>query len=107
LKELSAAQVTGFVIDEVSRRRTWSAKSLVTALRFMHVSGHVPVGLAAAAPAVAGLGLRSLPRGIGSDQVAAMLAGCDRRTPLGASHASRASAPGMPPDQALLRIQGR
>ena len=74
-------------MDEATRRRTWSAKSMVTALRsllrFLHVSGHVPAGLAAAVPAVAGWGLQSLPRGIGSDLVAAMLAGCDRRTPLG------------------------
>jgi integrase/recombinase XerD len=87
LQELSAAQVTGFVSDEVTRRRTWSAKSLITALRsllrFLHVAGHVPIGLAAAAPSVAGWGLRSLPRGVGSDLVAAMLAGCDRSTPLG------------------------
>lgn len=87
LQELSAAQVTSFVLAEVTRRRTWSAKSLVTALRsllrFLHVAGHVPVGLAAAAPAVAGWGLRSLPRGIGSDLAVAMLAGCDRSTPLG------------------------
>jgi len=87
LKELSAAQVTGFVTGEVTRRRTWSAKSLITALRsllrFLHVSGHVPIGLAAAVPTVAGWGLRSLPRGIGSDLVAAMLAGCDRSTSLG------------------------
>ena len=33
LWELSAVQVTGFLVDEASRRRTWSAKSLTTALR--------------------------------------------------------------------------
>ena len=84
---LSAGQVCEFVLDEVSRRRTWSAKSLVTALRsllrFLHVAGHAPAGLAAAVPTVAGWGLRSLPRGVGADLVAAMLASCDRSTPMG------------------------
>lgn len=87
LRELSAAEVTQFLMDEARRRRTWAAKSLVTALRslliFLHVAGHVPVGLGGAVPPVAGWGLRSLPRGIGSDLVSAMLAGCDRGTSMG------------------------
>jgi site-specific recombinase XerD len=87
LRVLSATQVSEFVLDEVSRRRTWSAKSLVTALRsllrFLHVAGLAPAGLAAAVPTVAGWGLRSLPRGVGADLVAAMLASCDRSTPMG------------------------
>ncbi len=40
------ADVTGFLLVEVRRRRTWAAKSLVTALRSLldvsHVAGHVP-----------------------------------------------------------------
>lgn len=87
LQELSAAEVTRFLLVEVRRRRTWSAKSLVTALRsllrFLHVAGHVPVGLAAAVPAVAGWGLASLPRGIGVELVTAMLTGCDRSCAMG------------------------
>ena len=87
LRDLSASQVIEFVIDEVSQRRKWSAKSLVTALRsllrFLHVAGHAPAGLAAAVPAVAGWGLRSLPRGIDGDLLTAMLSGCDRTTALG------------------------
>jgi hypothetical protein len=61
LRELSAVQVTGFLVDEASRRRTWAAKSLTTALRsllgFLHVAGHVPRRLAGAVPAVAGWGV--------------------------------------------------
>jgi site-specific recombinase XerD len=87
LRELSARQVHQFVLDEVTHRRAWSAKSLVTALRsllrFLHVGGLAPAGLAMAVPAVAGWGLRSLPRGINGDLLTAMLAGCDRDTPPG------------------------
>jgi site-specific recombinase XerD len=87
LRGLSATQVHQFVLDEVAHRGTWSAKALVTALRsllrFLHVSGRAPAGLAMAVPPVAGWGLRSLPRGISGDLLAAMLAGCDRHTPLG------------------------
>src|SRR5690606_31986778 len=87
LRELSAVQVTGFLVDEASRRRTWAAKSLTTALRsllgFLHLAGHVPRRLAGAVPAVAGWGLRTLPRGIGGEHVAAMLASCDRTTAMG------------------------
>lgn len=87
LRDLSASRVIGFVLGEVSRRRAWSAKSLVTALRsllrFLHVAGHAPAGLATAVPAVAGWGLRSLPRGIDGDLLTAMLSGCDRTTALG------------------------
>lgn len=87
LQDLSAAQVIAFVLDEASRRRAWSAKSLVTALRsllrFLHVAGHAPAGLATAVPAVAGWGLQSLPRGIDGALLTAMLSGCDRTAALG------------------------
>jgi integrase/recombinase XerD len=87
LRDLSVGQVTSFLTQEVGRRRVWAAKALTTALRsllgFLHVTGHVPRGLVAAVPAVAGWGLRALPRGIGPDQLAAMLASCDRTTAMG------------------------
>lgn len=87
LRDLSATRVHQFVLDEVAHRGTWSAKSLVTALRsllrFLHISGRAPAGLAMSVPSVAGWGLRSLPRGISGDLLTAMLAGCDRQTPMG------------------------
>ena len=87
LEDLSAGQVTSFVMEEAGRRRVWAAKSLVTALRsllgFLHVAGHIRRGLATAVPSVAGWRLSGLPRGIGGEQVAAMLASCDRSTPMG------------------------
>jgi site-specific recombinase XerD len=87
LQELSAGTVTGFVMAQAASRRVWAAKSLTTALRsllrFLHVTGYVPHGLAAAVPSVAGWRLSALPRGIGGDQVAAMLASCDRTDAMG------------------------
>lgn len=87
LEDLSAGQVTRFVMQEAARRRVWAAKSLTTALRsllgFLHVAGHVPRGLAPAVPSVAGWRLSALPRGIGAEQVAAMLSSCDRGTVMG------------------------
>ena len=65
LLDLSAAQVIAFVMDEAPRRRAWSAKSLVTALRallrFLHVAGHAPDGLAAQCRRSPGGGFVHLP----------------------------------------------
>lgn len=87
LEDLSAGQVTRFVMQEAAQRRIWAAKSLTTALRsllgFLHVAGHVPRGLAPAVPSVAGWRLSALPRGIDAEQVAAMLSSCDRDTAMG------------------------
>jgi integrase/recombinase XerD len=87
LRDLSAGQVTSFLMEEVGRRRVWAAKSLTTALRsllgFLHVAGHVPRALAAAVPSVAGWRLSALPRGIGAEPLTAMLARCDRTMAMG------------------------
>jgi len=52
-------------------------------LRFLHVAGWTPTGLAQAVPSVAGWRLSSLPRVLEPDQVARLLSTCDRSTPLG------------------------
>lgn len=87
LQELSAEQVTDFLVAEAAQRRTWAAKSLVTALRsllrFLHVTGRIPRSLVAAVPSVAGWGLGTLPRAVGGAQVAALLGSCDRTSPRG------------------------
>jgi len=89
LGRLSAGEVTAFVLRECrsGRRGVASAKSLVTALRsllrFLHVAGRIPTGLAAAVPSVAGWRMSSLPRALETKQVAALLAGCDRSTVMG------------------------
>jgi len=49
-------------------------------LRFLHVTGHVPVPLAGAVPAVAGWRLASLPRGLDAAVISRLLASCDRGT---------------------------
>jgi site-specific recombinase XerD len=87
LGQLSAGQVTTFVTAEVGRRRVWAAKSLTIALRsllgFLHIAGHVPQPLGVVVPPVAGWGLRSLPRRVSAEVVAALLASCDRTIALG------------------------
>jgi integrase/recombinase XerD len=84
LAGLSAAQVTGFM---TSHHRQWgrgTAQATVTALRallrFLHAAGHVPEPLAGAVPPVAHWQLAGLPSGVSPDHVAALLAGCDRRS---------------------------
>lgn len=87
LQAMSAAQVTEFLVAEACRRRAWAAKSLVTALRsllrFLHITGRTPRSLLAAVPSVAAWGLGTLPRGVGSEHVAALLGSCDQNSPLG------------------------
>jgi integrase/recombinase XerD len=79
---LTAAGVTGFVQQRCRRGSTGSAKIMVTALRsllrFLHLEGVIAGPLAAAVPAVAGWRGGSLPRALGGDEVAALLASCDQ-----------------------------
>ncbi len=86
LGELSAADVTGFVLSGCRDRGVSSAKHLVTALRsllrYLHLSGKAP-DLAAAVPAVAGWRGGWLPRGVEPQQVARLLASCERGTAVG------------------------
>jgi len=84
LAQLDAGQVTSFMVGYCRGRNPESAKALVTAvralLRFLHVTGQVPVPLAGAVPAVAGWRLASLPRGLDAAVVARLLASCDPGT---------------------------
>lgn len=87
LWELSAEQVTDFLVVEVGRRQVWAAKAMVTALRsllgFLHVTGRVPRRLVAAVPSVAGWGLGALPRAVRDEHVTALLDSCDRTSAAG------------------------
>jgi len=87
LAGLSAGRVTGYVVEYCGGRNTWSAKAMVTALRsllrYLHLSGRVPVSLAGAVPAVAGWRLAALPRGLLAGQVDALLASCDLAAAVG------------------------
>lgn len=80
---LAASDVSRFVLEACPHRATGSAKLIVTALRsllnFLHLSGQVGESLASAVPSVAGWGLSGLPKGLGPDELRALLASCDRR----------------------------
>lgn len=82
LAELSAGQVTAFLVRQSGLRSTWYAKAMVTALRsllrFLHTAGHIPHPLVGAVPSVPGWKLTTLPRSVNADEVAAVLASCDR-----------------------------
>ncbi|MDT5346925.1 MAG: integrase/recombinase XerD, partial [Mycobacterium sp.] len=82
LHDLTAGDVTGFVVDECGTRSTGSAKILVTALRsllrWLLLTGRVDRDLAQVVPGVAGWRFGSLPRALDPDQVRALLVCCDR-----------------------------
>ncbi|MGH3561426.1 MAG: site-specific integrase [Mycobacterium sp.] len=82
LQDLTAGEVSRFMVAECGTRSTGSAKILVTALRsllrWLLLTGRVDVDLAQVVPGVAGWRLSSLPRALGPDQVRALLACCDR-----------------------------
>jgi len=87
LRSLAAGDMVAFVLAECPHRRPGSAKLLVTALRsllgYLHVEGVIARSLAPAVPSVAGWRLANLPRGLGAEQVAALLASCDLQTAVG------------------------
>jgi integrase/recombinase XerD len=84
---LDAGKVTAFMVDHSRDRNRWSAKAMVTSLRsflrFAHATGRTAVPLAGAVPAVASWRLAALPRGMAAAEVERLLAGCDRKTPVG------------------------
>jgi site-specific recombinase XerD len=91
LDQMSAAQVTTFVVRQCARRSVGSAKNLVTAmrsvLRFLLLDGLLQVDLSGAVPAVAGWRGSHLPKGITSAEAGMLLSSCDRAQ----------YAPGRPP----------
>jgi integrase/recombinase XerD len=87
LAGLQAGTVTTFTVEHCEQVSCANAKASVTALRallrFLHLTGHVPTGLAGAVPAVAGWRQATLPRGLEAGQAERLLAGCDRLTAVG------------------------
>lgn len=86
LDQLTAGEVTAFVVAQ-SRQRPKSVQRMLTGLRsllgFLHVVGIIDGSLASAVPAVAGWTQSGLPKALDGQQVAALLACCDERTPTG------------------------
>ncbi len=90
LQRLQAGDVTAFVLAKCRSGRLGgaSAKTLTSGLRsllrYLHLAGWVPIGLAQAVPSVAGWRLASLPRALEAEQVQWLLLSCDRSTALAA-----------------------
>jgi integrase/recombinase XerD len=84
---LTARDVNAFVLAQVGRRSAGSLNNLVTAvralLRFFYLRGYTATPLAAAAPRTVGWCDRGPSRGLDPQQVARLLASCDRRTSTG------------------------
>ena len=87
VRQLDSTQVTSFMVSYCQDRNISSAKATVTAvralLRYLHATGQIRVSLAGAVPAVAGWRLASLPRGLDTAVVTALLDSCDRDTIVG------------------------
>jgi len=86
LDRLTAGDVTAFVLA-ISRQRPAAVPRTATALRsllrFLHTDGLTAAALAEAVPTVARWTLAELPKALTGDQVAALLATCDRGTVMG------------------------
>jgi integrase/recombinase XerD len=87
LADLTAAEVTAFVLAACPGKPKGTAKLTVTALRsllgFLHVEGLIGRPLGQHVPAVASWRLAGLPRALERGQVAALLASCDQDTAVG------------------------
>lgn len=87
LTGVTAAEVSEFVLARCQDGGGGSASILVggmrALLRYLHLAGITPTGLAAAVPTAACWPATSLPRPIGSGDAARLLRSCDRRTAVG------------------------
>ncbi len=87
LGELTAAEVTAFVLAMCPGMPKGSAKLTVTALRsllgYLQVEGLIDGPLGQHVPAVASWRLAGLPRALEAGQVEALLASCDQHTAAG------------------------
>jgi integrase/recombinase XerD len=87
LADLTAAEVTAFVLAACPGKPKGTAKLTVTALRsllgFLHVGGLISEPLGQHVPAVASWRLAGLPRALEPGQAGALLASCDQNTAVG------------------------
>jgi integrase/recombinase XerD len=86
LAELSAADVSAFVLDQCGKRTVADAHNVISGLRallrFLYVEGWTQQDLASAVPKLARR-RRDLPRALEAEHVVRLLASCDRATPVG------------------------
>jgi len=84
---LTAAEVTGFVLSEITDRSVGSAQAVACGLRaflrFAYVTGQTGTQLDTAVPKIASWRLSRVPRSISPTDVAALLGSCDRRSSFG------------------------
>lgn len=87
LEDLTAAEVTAFVLATCPGKPRSTARRTVKALRsllgFLHVTGLIREPLGLTVPAVASWRMTGLPRALEPGQVAALLASCDQGTATG------------------------
>ena len=87
LTVLGLGEVSSFMVRECRRLSVGSAKKLATGLRsllrYLYLEGVTDRELAQAVPAPASWRGGGLPRGLGAEEVTALLAGCDDSTPAG------------------------
>ena len=87
LAGLGLGEVSSFMVRECRRLSVGSAKNLAAGLRsllrYLYLEGVTDRELAQAVPAPASRRGGGLPRGLGAEEVTALLAGCDDSTPLG------------------------
>jgi len=86
LADLSAADVSAFVLDQCAKRGTADAHNVISALRaflrFLYVESWTQRDLTSAVLKLARR-RRELPRALEAEHVVRLLAGCDRATPVG------------------------
>jgi site-specific recombinase XerC len=84
---LAASDITGFVLAASARYGSGSLNNVTTGLRaflrFLYVQGYTATSLAAAVLTAPGWRDGGMPRAATPDQVARLLASCDRRTAVG------------------------
>jgi integrase/recombinase XerD len=87
LSGVSTVQVSEFVLARCRDRDAGSVTILVVGLRallrYLHLVGVTPTGLAGAVPSAARWPATTLPRPLGSGEVKRLLCSCDRRTAVG------------------------
>jgi len=86
LAELTAGQVTAFVLEQSGRLSVPGMQNVVQGLRalleFLYLAGVTNRALSSAVPTVARR-RQELPRALPEEQLALLLEGCDRTTPVG------------------------